>query len=196
MVVRFDLTYRRGFHQLIKQGDNDRTPEYQTSRLLFTFDFLPLGNYQPSRGYFSVRPLFDTTWIGEQGRGYYLQGIWMDDSLTDFFSRLVDPELEKSYPFYPVRCRFRSLSVNTPFLRKETRSSLASLLQKLLKMTDNDFKDIQTSLKNTEKAILVDLIESYRRKLELGTSTLIPKIRIKSRRLAENGQVEFFFDEA
>lgn len=195
MVVRFDLTYRRGFHQLIKRGDNDRTPEYQTSRLFFTFDFLPLLSHRSSSDHFSVRPLFETTWLGEKGRGYYLQGIWMDDSLTDFFTRLVDPEFEKSFPFHPVRCRFRSLSANTTFLRKESRSTLAALLQKLLELTDNDFKDIQMSLKNAEKAILGDLIESYRRKLDIGPKIPIPKTRIKSRRLAENGQVEFLVDE-
>lgn len=196
MVIRFDLSFRRAFHRLVKRGDNDRTAEYETDRVFFTFDFLPLLPKQREAGCYDVRPLFDTTWVGEKGRGYYLQGIWMDDSLTEFFSRLVHPDLEISFPYYPLRCRFRSLSANTPNLDQGTRSRLVHLLQKILDLPDNVFKEIQITLKNQDRISGADLIQTYRQKLGLDGPFPIPDVKIKSKRLAENGQVEFIVDVA
>ena len=45
-----------------------------------------------------VNETISQTWIGEQGRGYFVQGIWMDADLTKFFSRLFLPRARGPIP--------------------------------------------------------------------------------------------------
>jgi hypothetical protein len=107
-----DLSYRPQAHRVLERGDNDLSPAYSTRELYLESSLIPLQGVQAEGG--RVRALLvdqaiSNTWVGEIGRGYFVQGIWMDNDLTRFFSRLLLPAGQRTYPYYPYLCRYRTV---------------------------------------------------------------------------------------
>ncbi len=59
-----------------------------------------------------VEQMISDTWIGETGRGYFIQGIWMDADLNKFFTKLVIPQGKRIYPYYPFTSKYRTICHN------------------------------------------------------------------------------------
>lgn len=111
-LIRIDLLYRPQVQELLEKGSNDVTPRYRSDRITFEADFIPLKNVitRDDRVHaFKVDQYVSDTWIGETGRGYFVQGIWLDTELTKFFTKLFAPDGKRLYPFYPINCKYRSI---------------------------------------------------------------------------------------
>ncbi len=111
-LLRIDLTPRPLEATVLERGTNDLTPHYRTRRLFLEPVIIPLADVAREEGRvsaFRIQQLVSQTWIGELGRGYFQQGIWMDLDLTKFFSRLFLPAGSRLYPFYPFLCRYRTV---------------------------------------------------------------------------------------
>jgi hypothetical protein len=110
-LLRIDLAYRPMIHRLVAAGDNDRTAAYETDRLFLDVDIVPLRGLTRRGGMveMAIRQTVSETWIGETGRGYFVQGIWLDRELTKFFSKLFLPAGKRLFPYFPVNCKFRAV---------------------------------------------------------------------------------------
>ncbi len=111
-LLRLDLSFRPQVHRVLERGDNDQSPSFCTRDLYLESCLIPLQGVQADSGRLSglqVDQAISSTWIGETGRGYFVQGIWMDNDLTRFFSRLFLPRGLRTYPYYPYLCRYRTM---------------------------------------------------------------------------------------
>jgi hypothetical protein len=111
-LLRLDLAYRPQSHRVLERGDNDLSPAYSTRELYLESSLLPLQGVETENGRLEgllIDQAISNTWVGETGRGYFVQGIWMDNDLTRFFSRLLLPSGLRTYPYFPYLCRYRTL---------------------------------------------------------------------------------------
>ncbi len=123
-LLQVDLLFRPSEHRTVAKGDNDRTPRYATRQLFLDAQLIPLERVTTEDGRirsFTIRQLISNTWIGEVGRGYFQQGIWMDNELTRFFTRLFLPSGKRVYPFYPYLCRYKTVCQSLIRLSAEGR---------------------------------------------------------------------------
>jgi AcrR family transcriptional regulator len=142
-LLRMDLALKPSEGTIMERGTNDTTPRYSTRKLFLESVIIPLEEVVRDDGKvksFRIRQTISQTWIGEQGRGYFVQGIWMDADLTKFFSRLFLPSGMKSYPFYPYLCKYKTVCqaiINpAPEGRKATIPYLHRALQFLVPVMD------------------------------------------------------------
>jgi hypothetical protein len=127
-LLRLDLAYRPQAHRVLEPGDNDLSPAYGTRELYLESTLLPLQAVEDGPGggrRLLVDQAISNTWVGEIGRGYFVQGIWMDNDLTRFFSRLFLPAGRRTYPYFPYLCRYRTLCL--ALLRFSARERQAAL---------------------------------------------------------------------
>ena len=110
-LFKIDLNYRPGQGQVISQMTNDRTAEYRTRNLFIECDLIPLQEVlaKETPPGFLLEQNISQTWIGQTGKGYLVQGIWIDAELTKFFTRLFLPQGLRSYPYYPFTCRYKTI---------------------------------------------------------------------------------------
>lgn len=123
-LIRLDLLYKPSDGIIIQQGSNDVTNSYKTRHLYLETDMIPITGYITKDGRisgFKVEQNISDTWIGESGRGYLLEGIWMDLELTKYFSKLFIPEGKKIYPYYPFTCKYRTFCHTLADLSAEGR---------------------------------------------------------------------------
>ena len=147
-LMRLDLTYRAQEHVLLVRGTNDLTASYSSSRLYVDALFIPLDATDPGDGSsFRVNQSFSETWLGERGRGYFVQGIWIDHDLTKFFSKLFLPKGAKTYPFYPFACRYRTVCQTVIDLAPEHRHSRLPYLHQALQYIAPETTRIERDLR-------------------------------------------------
>ncbi len=106
------MNFRSNYAKITDKGSNDVTPAFSTDCLFFEADVIPLTGVITNDDSFSgfyVDQIISQNWIGETGRGYMVQGIWIDHELTKFFSKLFTRTGIKIYPYYPFRCKYRTL---------------------------------------------------------------------------------------
>ncbi|MCG8481061.1 MAG: hypothetical protein MI724_18350, partial [Spirochaetales bacterium] len=111
-MVKLDLVCRPQNHHIVEKGTNDTTPVYRTNELIIEADIVPLSEILSEEGRTTAavaEQLISDTWIGETGRGYFVQGIWLDADLTKFFSKLFVPAGKRIYPYYPFNSKYRSV---------------------------------------------------------------------------------------
>nr|MDA3938223.1 hypothetical protein [Spirochaetia bacterium] len=111
-LIRLDLLFKPSDGIIVESGSNDVTNTYRTKHLYLESDLIPITGYTSSNGKitgFNIEQNISDTWIGESGRGYLLEGIWMDLELTKYLSKLFLPEGKKVYPYYPFTCKYRTL---------------------------------------------------------------------------------------
>jgi len=152
-LIRLDLTYKANEGEIIGAGTNDISHKYITQNLFLESDFIPLEEVILSNGRmqaFKIKQYISQTWIGETGRGYFLQGIWMDEELTRFFSRLFIPEGRRSYPYFPFTCKYKTICHTVLNLEPEGRKRHLPFLIKAIDFLVPRLSDIQKSLKNKE----------------------------------------------
>lgn len=111
-LIRLDLLFKPSDGIIVESGSNDVTNAYKTNHLFLESDLIPITGYSSKNGKitgFNIEQIISDTWIGESGRGYLLEGIWMDLELTKYLSRLFIPEGKKIYPYYPFTCKYRTI---------------------------------------------------------------------------------------
>jgi hypothetical protein len=169
-----DLAYRAQEHEVLVKGTNDLTPEYRTSRLFVEGLLLPLSG---SSGY-QVRETFSQTWLGERGRGYFVQGIWIDHDLTKFFSKLFLPRGLKVYPFFPFVCRYRAICETLLDFGQEERRKRLDDLHRALQFIGPATQRIQQELRQTSFSEDLPLFQELKRKLPPRWNSFYNKLRI------------------
>ncbi len=150
-LLRVDLIFKTNHATLLGTGSNDRTPPYRSRDLFIESDFIPLKNIETNGGKlhsFVILQTISQTWIGETGRGYFLQGIWMDNDLNKFFTKLFLPPGKRIYPFYPFTCKFRTFCMTAPQFGPEDRKRFLPYLHKALQVVTPKMEEIQNALRN------------------------------------------------
>lgn len=132
-LMGIDLVCRPQKHQIIQRGTNDTTPVYRTSELVIDTDIIPLRELVRSGERTTggvIEQMISETWIGETGRGYFVQGIWLDTDLTKFFSKLILPRGKRVYPYYPFSSKYRSICAHPIGLDPDARRQIVPLLHR------------------------------------------------------------------
>lgn len=161
---RLDLTFRTHDSELIDRGTNDVTPRYRSRNLYLDCDLIPLEKViqedQRISG-FALKQIVSQTWIGETGRGYFVQGIWIDHELTKFFSKLFTPADQSLYPYYPFTCKYRSVCHSLLDTDPTGRRQGVPRLRRALEFLEPEMDSIQHQLKrepfNPEAAVFTEL---------------------------------------
>lgn len=149
-IVRLDLTYRPQIHTVIERGTNDTSPVYRSFELFLEADMLPLARVEGSGSVITgciVDQLISDTWIGETGRGYLVQGIWLDAELNKFFSKLFIPTGRRLYPYYPYTSKFRTVSHSVIDLSHDGKRAAVGALHRAREFLQPHIEAIQEVLK-------------------------------------------------
>ncbi|MGA2478801.1 MAG: hypothetical protein ABSG63_08650 [Spirochaetia bacterium] len=150
-LLRVDLNMRATESTVIERGTNDTTPHYSSRRVFLEPTVIPLEEAVREDGVvqgFRIRQTISQTWIGEYGRGYFQQGIWMDADLTKFFSRLFLPAGRKTYPFYPYLCKYKTVCQSVVDLSPHSRAALIPALHRCLAFLLPVMERIQAEMKH------------------------------------------------
>jgi hypothetical protein len=91
--------------------------------------------------------MISQTWIGETGRGYLVRGVWMDNDLTKFFSKLFFPAGKRLYPYYPFFCKYKTVCQMVPDLGAEGKKRALPLLHRAIQYLQPEMERIQKSLR-------------------------------------------------
>jgi hypothetical protein len=135
-LLRVELALKDPDAVVVVRGTNDMTATFRTRRLFLENTIIPLaGVVRGDDGKVQAVRLLQTvsqTWIGEFGRGYFQQGIWMDLDLTRFFTRLFLPAGTKSYPFFPFLCKYKTVCQSLVNLTPEGRTAAMPWLHRAI----------------------------------------------------------------
>lgn len=151
-LVQMDLIYRSREAQVLERGNNDFTARYSSRRLFLETLFIPLDRVlveDDKIRSFVLKQMISSTWVGEVGRGYFVQGIWIDNELTRFFSKLFLPEGKRTYPFYPYVCKYRTICQNLIRLNPEARKLYLPYLHRAIEFLSPSMKRIEQSMRDT-----------------------------------------------
>ena len=149
-LFRLDLNIRLADCRILTQATNDRTAEYSSSKLFFESLLIPAERSEQNGSALNipVKRLFSSTWIGETGTGYHLNGQWIDREVTKFLSRLFLPENLRNYPYYPLCCDFNTVCCAPSDLSPEGRKFFLTYFHRLLPFIDPEISDIENEFKS------------------------------------------------
>jgi hypothetical protein len=162
-LLKLDLMYRPQAHGLVQKGSNDLTAAYSSNCLFLESTCIPVREVQTASGRIStfvVDQTISNTWVDEIGRGYLVQGIWMDNDLTKFFSKLFLPEGKRTYPFYPFVCKYKTVCQNLIDPDSQTRKELLPYLHRALEYLRPVMPEIEAALKGCDFS---EDLETFRR---------------------------------
>jgi hypothetical protein len=149
-LLRIDLLFKPQYCEITERGTNDIAHGYATRYLFVDANFIPLDNVETDGNRvsaFAIRETISSTWIGEQGRGYFQQGIWMDNSLTNFFSRLFLAPESHMYPYFPFLCKYKTLCSHIISFLPEEREKELPYLHNALLFLEPEMRSIEEELK-------------------------------------------------
>ena len=167
-LLKLDLTFHPSYHSIITPGSNDTSPEYSTNHLPIEADFIPLNTIDTSSTGFATLRISQSvseTWIGETGRGYFVQGIWLDRELSKFFSKLFTPPDSRLYPYYPFTCKYRAICHSVALLDPAGRKNLLGLAHHGRQFILNHIQTIEDSLRSNEFTETLPSFTTLKRKV-------------------------------
>ncbi len=176
-LLKLDLLYRPQNHVVVEKGSNDTTPVYRTANLVVEAAVVPLKDVDSCNDRsaddgsgdgphsFLVDQLISDTWIGETGRGYFVQGIWIDTDLNKFFTKLVIPEGKRIYPYYPFSSKFRTICYHPVRLEADARREAIPFLHQVREFLTPHLDEIQAVLRETEFSPDIPLFQHLRAKV-------------------------------
>ena len=97
---------------------------------------------------FKVKQLVSNTWIGETGRGYLLHGIWMDNDLSKFFSKILLPRRRTNLSILPAFLQVQNHVRRGHPPGPERRKRILPLLHRAISFLTPEMERIQNSLKD------------------------------------------------
>lgn len=148
--LRIDLAMHPFQGEVIEAGNNDRTPAFRSDKLWIESEIIPLDAVMWELGRvkaFRIHQMISNTWIGETRRGYYVQGIWMDDGLSRFFTKLFLPDGARIYPWYPIFCKYKTVCSTSPEPGPVGRKRVLPLLHRAISFLEPEMEAIQRALK-------------------------------------------------
>lgn len=152
-LLRLDLHFRPNVHAVLERGSNDATPRYSTDQVIVESDVVPLTAVQVVNGKirgFDVERSVSQTWIGETGRGYHLQGVWIDRELTRFFSKLFVPRGVRAYPYFPFSCKYRSVCHSVITFSDDARRKSLPFLHNAREFLRPHMREIERALREEQ----------------------------------------------
>ncbi|MBN2444814.1 MAG: hypothetical protein JXJ04_25895 [Spirochaetales bacterium] len=167
-LLRLDLLYNPQYGRIIERGDNDVTPVYGTKELFLQAYILPLEKVDVIHDKikaFHIKQTISETWIGEQGRGYLVKGIWIDDELTKFYTKLFLPAGKKIYPYFPFLCMYKTLCANIIGLTERERENVLPYFSMASTFLYPYMKRIEKALKNTDFSENLPLFQEIKEKV-------------------------------
>ncbi len=166
-LLKIDVSFRPNEHTGLIQGSNDHSAPYRSSRLYIDADYIPLRSIDgdPDDRVAEVYQTISDTWIGETGRGYFLQGIWIDRDLTKFFSRLFLPKGKRIYPYYPVTCKYQTVCNTVISIGARQRTQTLQFAWYALSFLEKQLPDIQETLRRQECSEEQPLFQQLRKKI-------------------------------
>jgi len=182
-LLRVDLMMRAAESSVIERGTNDTTPLYKSRRLFLETTVLPLSEVvreDDAAKAFHIRQTISQTWIGEQGRGYFVQGIWMDADLTKFFSKLFLPAGKKTYPYYPYVCKYKTVCQCLIALSPDGRAAAVPGLHRSLKFLLPAMDRIQAEMKNASFSEDMPFFRELKEKIPPAWYELWKDIRVEA----------------
>jgi hypothetical protein len=182
-LLRLDLSYRPQSYQITTRGTNDMTPEYETDQLFLEADLIPLDQVMVEEGRiraFRIRQSISQTWIGETGRGYFVQGIWIDRELTKFFTRLFLPEGVRSYPYYPFSCKYRAICFSVIDPSPGGRKASLPVLYRATEFLTPHMGEIQEALRAEEFTEGLPSFKRLKEQLPAEWNEIFHGIRLKA----------------
>ncbi len=167
-LLRVDLNFRTHFGDIIEKGGNDATHTFSTSSLFLENDIIPLSSIgeenRQVHSFFIEQHLSDT-WIGESGKGYFVQGIWIDRELTKFFSKLFMPRNKRSYPYYPFTCKYQTICHSVLDFSPEGRKRHLKILYQARAFLNPYFDSIQKVLSHDDFSESLPLFTDLKEKI-------------------------------
>jgi len=164
-LLRMDLIMRPSEATVIERATNDTTASYSTSHLFLEAMVIPLSEVDKHgdrvKG-FRVRQTISQTWIGEFGRGYFQQGIWMDADLTKFFSRLFLPADKRIYPYYPFQCKYKTVCQSLITLDPDSRAAAVPMLHRVIEFLGPVMDRIQAEIKSSSFSEDLEIYQSLK----------------------------------
>ena len=148
-VLRPDLTFRGRHGEVLEPGGNDTTPRFSSRHLFLESEVLPLETWESAseEKRLTLGKLFQMTWQGETGRGYFVTARWLDQEITRLLSRAAFPQGTRTFPHLPLRCRHQTLSVRCLTPTPQGRRKAASVLETALPLVEPWAERIQDDLK-------------------------------------------------
>jgi hypothetical protein len=165
-LLRLDLNCRYRSSRVRTAGTNDRTPDFRTRDLYLESEFVPLEGIEREGSRikaFHARQSVSQTWIGETGKGYMVHGIWMDSSLSKFFTKLFLPAGKSLYPFYPLFCKYKTVCLFSVGMEAKGRREGLALFHNQAGLLYPWMGTIQKALKNGDFSETMPEFQELRR---------------------------------
>lgn len=195
-LLQLDFNHHFQEGQLVTKGNNDLTPHYRTQHLYLEAALLPLADIQKTgeQAYqFTIRQILADTWIGEEGRGYFAKGIWIDSELTKFFSKLFLLPGQKHYPYYPFLCRYKTIALALIQFSEQAIRRALPYLHNALQFLTPEIQAIQQALKNQPFNEGLEIFGKLRERLDTGWTDFLTTFKIDTY-LNQEGMKEFRID--
>ncbi|MEA1911942.1 MAG: hypothetical protein U9N32_09765 [Spirochaetota bacterium] len=182
-LIRLDLLFKPSDGTIIESGSNDVTNSYKTSHLYLESNLIPITGYSSENGIingFNIEQNISDTWIGESGRGYLLEGIWMDLELTKYLSKLFLPKGMNSYPYYPFTCKYKTFCHTLANLSVEGRKKHLLYLHTAREYVLPLLNEIQEELKEESFSINLPSFIRMRQKVPEFWNKVWKDLNVKS----------------
>lgn len=195
-LLRIDLNFRTHYGEIETKGGNDSTHRFTTNALFMENDIIPLsalGEENHRVHSFFIKQHLSDTWIGEHGKGYFVQGIWIDRDLTKFFSKLFLPERKRTYPYYPFPCKYQTICHSVLDFSPEGRKQHLKLLFQARNFLQPHFDTIEQTLKNNNFSEDMPLFQQLKQKISERWQDVWSPLKV-STYLNDNDMKEFQVD--
>lgn len=182
-LLRLDLSFKPQYCEIEKKGGNDVTHAYTSDKLFVEPLLIPLESFQEEGGRirsFTVEQHISSTWIGERGKGYFVQGIWIDRELTKFFSKIFLPPGTRSYPYYPFPCKYRTLCHAVLDYTAQGRKRHLGLLYHAKRFLLPYFGSIQEALTHQDFSEELPLFKSIKQKVPERWADIWNSLKVKA----------------
>ena len=192
-MLKIDLSFKTHEHQLIQRGTNDNTAEFRSVKLFLDGTVIPLNEVQTKDNKvtaFDIRQTVSQIWIGETGRGYFVQGIWIDHELTKFFSKLFLPPRKRVYPYYPFQCKYRTVCFGVINMDADSRKKYPPQLHKAVQFVEPIMDTIQDSVRDADFAVDLPVFQDIKKRVPEFWNTQWDDVAVKPY-LNENDMKEF-----
>ncbi len=190
--MRLDFSFKPNYCDIIEKGNNDINHFFSTKSVFLDVDIHPVDKIvkKADRTEIHIKQSISQTWIGETGRGYFIQGIWIDTELTKFFTKIFTSESVSTYPYYPFSCKYRTVSHFPVNFNSEGRKKHLHLLDSAYNFIYPYMSEIESVLKNNEFSPELPLFREIKSKTDPDFSSFFSKYSIR-RYLNEKGMKEY-----
>ncbi len=195
-LLRVDLNFRTHYGDIEEKGGNDSTHKYTTNALFMENDIIPLsalGEENHRVHSFFIEQHLSDTWVGEHGKGYFVQGIWIDRDLTKFFSKLFLPARKRTYPYYPFPCKYQTICHSVLDFSPEGRKQHLKLLYQARNFLQPHFEGIEQTLKHDDFSEDLPLFQELKQKVSNRWEEIWNSLKVNTY-LNDNDMKEFQVD--